>query len=162
MAAVIGRRTVMDAAQDTFVSSTMWTERIGPAAALATLRKHRKDNVARHLVHIGERIRDGWKSAAHDAGLPIHISGLAPLSHFAFDIPDAQEARTLFTQMMLDRRILAAASFYSMYAHTDEHVDRYLGALAEVFRALQTAISQNAVRQLLRGPVAHQGFKRLA
>ena len=27
---VIGRREVMDAAQSTFISSTFWTERIGP------------------------------------------------------------------------------------------------------------------------------------
>jgi glutamate-1-semialdehyde 2,1-aminomutase len=161
MAAIIGRRSVMDAAQDTFVSSTMWTERIGPAAALATLRKHRKESAADHLIRIGRRVMEGWQKASSDTGLPIHVSGIPPLGHFAFEIPGAQEVRTLFTQMMLDRRILASPSFYSMYAHTDAHVDRYLDAVAEVFRELKTAISQNAVRQLLRGPVAHSGFKRL-
>ena len=40
MAAIIGKGSVMDAAQKTFISSTYWTERIGPAAALATIRKH--------------------------------------------------------------------------------------------------------------------------
>ena len=35
--AVIGRREVMEAAQTTFISSTFWTERIGPTAALAAL-----------------------------------------------------------------------------------------------------------------------------
>ena len=34
---VIGRRKIMDAAQSTFISSTFWTERIGPSAALKTL-----------------------------------------------------------------------------------------------------------------------------
>jgi glutamate-1-semialdehyde 2,1-aminomutase len=76
-------------------------------------------------------------------------------------VPDAQEVRTLFTQMMLDRGILATGSFYAMWAHTDQHVDRYLDAVNQVFRDLRIAIDQNAVRQLLRGPVAHSGFKRL-
>ncbi|MEY3200845.1 MAG: hypothetical protein RIR70_395, partial [Pseudomonadota bacterium] len=35
--ATIGRREVMEAAQSSFISSTFWTERIGPAAALKTL-----------------------------------------------------------------------------------------------------------------------------
>ena len=75
--------------------------------------------------------------------------------------PEAQEVRTLFTQMMLDRGIFATGSFYAMWAHTGAHVDLYLEAVNAVFRDLRIAIDQNAVRQLLRGPVAHSGFKRL-
>jgi glutamate-1-semialdehyde 2,1-aminomutase len=161
MAAIIGRRAVMDAAQDTFVSSTAWTERIGPVAALATLRKHRDQNVAAHLVRIGQRIQKGWADASSAARLPLHVSGIPPLGHFAFDLPNAQEIRTLFTQMMLDRGILATGSFYAMWTHTDEHVDRYLEAVNQVFRDLRLAIDQNAITQLLRGPVAHSGFSRL-
>ena len=39
MAAIIGRRRIMDAAQTSFISSTYWTEAVGPTAALATIRK---------------------------------------------------------------------------------------------------------------------------
>ena len=41
--AIVGKRSVMEAAQKTFISSTFWTERIGPTAALKTLEimKHR-------------------------------------------------------------------------------------------------------------------------
>jgi glutamate-1-semialdehyde 2,1-aminomutase len=38
LTAVVGKRSVMEAAQKTFISSTFWTERIGPTAALATLK----------------------------------------------------------------------------------------------------------------------------
>jgi glutamate-1-semialdehyde 2,1-aminomutase len=161
MAAIIGRHSVMDAAQETFISSTAWTERVGSVAALATLRKHREQNVCKHLMRIGTRVQEGWRESAAAYSLPLHTSGISPLSHFALDLPDAQEVRTLFTQMMLDRGIIAGGSFYSMWAHTDQHVDRYLDAVDEVFRALRTAIDQNAVRQLLRGPVAHSAFTRL-
>ena len=37
--AVLGKRQVMEAAQSTFISSTFWTEAIGTAAALATLKE---------------------------------------------------------------------------------------------------------------------------
>jgi glutamate-1-semialdehyde 2,1-aminomutase len=162
MAAIVGRASAMDAAQETFISSTAWTERVGSVAALATLRKHRDQNVAGHLMRIGTRIQDGWTDAAKSASLPLHVSGISPLGHFAFEVPEAQEVRTLFTQMMLDRGIFATGSFYAMGAHTDAHVDRYLENVNAVFRDLRIAIDQNAVRQLLRGPVAHSGFARLA
>ena len=42
LTAVVGRKSVMEAAQSTFISSTFWTERIGPTAALATLKSYGK------------------------------------------------------------------------------------------------------------------------
>ena len=91
-----------------------------PVAALATLRKHREQNVARHLMRIGARVQKGWAEAATATDLPVHVSGIAPLGHFAFEVPEPQEVRTLFTQMMLDRGIFATGSFYAMFAHTDD------------------------------------------
>jgi len=41
--AVVGKKEIMDAAQKTFISSTFWTERIGPSAALATLKVMEKN-----------------------------------------------------------------------------------------------------------------------
>ena len=53
MAAIIGIGDVMQAAQDSFISSTYWTERIGPAAALATIQKIRDCNVPGRLMEAG-------------------------------------------------------------------------------------------------------------
>jgi glutamate-1-semialdehyde 2,1-aminomutase len=64
----------MDGAQNTFVSSTMWTERIDPVAARANLRRHREQNVARHLILVGRRAQEGWKAASHQAGPTVHVS----------------------------------------------------------------------------------------
>ena len=43
MAAIVGVGPVMEAAQSTFISSTNWTERVGTVAALATIRKFRRE-----------------------------------------------------------------------------------------------------------------------
>jgi len=45
MAAVIGKGSVMSAAQESFISSTYWTEKIGPAAAIATIKKNEKKTI---------------------------------------------------------------------------------------------------------------------
>src|SRR6185295_8903248 len=135
--------------------------RVGFAAALATLRKHRQHKVGDHLKRIGGRVKKGWQDASSRVGLPIDVTGIAPLGHFQFKIDGAQELRTLFTQMMLDRGILASGSFYAMYAHNDAHVDRYLEAVSDIFGELKKAVENRSVTQLLRGPVAHTGFSRL-
>ena len=161
MAAIIGTGTVMESAQDSFISSTYWTERIGPATALATIRKHRALNVSARLLESGRKVQEIWRSAAEDANLPISVSGLPPLAAFTINTTDAQELRTLFTQLMLERGFLAANFFYASYAQSDADIEAYGKATAESFSELVRAIRNGTVRQMLKGPVAHAGFSRL-
>lgn len=161
MAAIIGIGDVMQAAQDSFISSTNWTERTGPAAALATIRKHRNCNASEHLIRIGKLVQAGWKSAAERHGLRVSISGIPPLAHFSFDYENGQAIRTLFTQEMLHKGFLATNAFYASYAHQDRHIESFLDALDEIFALIAKAIKGNEVEKLLRGPIAHSGFRRL-
>jgi len=161
MAAVIGTEMVMQAAQSTFISSTNWTERIGPAAALATIDKFEREDVAEHLQKIGTAVADGWRvsAAAHD--LPIKVGGLPSLIAFDLEHDEAPALRTLFVQSMLNRGYLAFTQFKPSFAHTQEHVDRYLEAVDEVFEELREAMDSGDVSSRLRGPVARSGFYRL-
>lgn len=161
MSAIVGTAAAMEPAQESFISSTAWTERIGPTAALATIRKHRDREVWRHLIAIGRRVQEGWRAAAASAGVPALVYGIPPLGHLAFDAPDSQALRTLFTQEMLGRGYLATGAFYATYAHTEEQVDRYLEETHEAFRVVAGAIERGDARRLLKGPVARTGFFRL-
>lgn len=162
MAAVIGRKGVMQAAQKTFISSAYWTERIGSTAALATIKKMRKLNVPAHLKKIGAMIEGGWKKLAVKHALKINILGPKALITFSFDYgQDSQAIRTLFTQEMLKRGFLASSTVYVSYAHKEAHVKKYLAAVDRVFEILQKAIRDKNIYKLLKGPVAHSGFRRL-
>jgi glutamate-1-semialdehyde 2,1-aminomutase len=161
MAAIIGTADVMQAAQQSFISSTYWTEKIGPVAALATIRKHRDRNVPQHLTQVGEMMRDGWRNAAERAGLSITVTGIPALTYFSFNYPNAQAIRTLFTQEMLERGYLATNAFYVTYAHQPSHLKTYNKEVEEVFGLLAKAIEKEEVEKLLKGPVAHSGFQRL-
>ncbi len=162
MAAIIGREEVMQAAQKTFISSTYWTERIGPTAALATIKKMKKENVPAHLKKIGKMIGDGWKKMAKKHGLKINILGPEALITFSFDYGlDSQAIRTLFTQEMLRRGFLASGSVYVSFAHKENHVKKYLAEVDEVFGIVKNAIDGKKVQTILKGPIAHSGFKRL-
>lgn len=161
MAAVIGKKEIMSVAQDTFISSTSWTERTGPAAALATIKKMKAKNVPKHLEKIGKLIEAGWVKLAKKHKLNLSFIGPYPLITFSFNYPGALELKTLFTQEMLKRGFLAGLTVYVSFAHKESHVKKYISACDEVFGIIQRAIITNTIKRLLEGPVAHSGFKRL-
>jgi glutamate-1-semialdehyde aminotransferase len=161
MSAVIGRRPVMEAAQKSFISSTYWTERVGPTAAIATIRKHRRWNVAKRLIEIGQLVQSGWEAAAKRANVTLEIGGIPPLSHFSLVGELEHEARTLFTQLMLERGFLATNSFYASFAHQEQHVDNYLESVEEVFNLIGAGLRGGNLTSQLLGSVVHTGFQRL-
>ena len=158
---VVGKRYVMESAQDSFISSTYWTERIGPTASIATIKKMKEKNVPDHLIKVGQKIQDGWKSSAAKHQLRIKVAGIYPLGHFAFEYENPLVLKTLFTQLMLDRGFLATNGFYASYAHKDEHVKMYLEAADDAFLFISNAIEEGNPEKYLKGPVCHSGFKRL-
>ena len=161
MAAIIGKKKYMDAAQDSFISSTYWTERIGPTAALATIQKMERHKVQEHLVNIGKIVQNGWNSTAKKTGLSIHVGSIYPLSHFDFQDKEPLVLKTLFTQEMLERGYLATNSFYCSFAHTEDIVQRYLDTVEQVFSLIKKSIDENTSGKLLKGSVCQTGFKRL-
>ncbi len=161
MAAIIGAVPVMEAAQSTFISSTNWTERVGTVAALATIRKYRREHVAEHLKMIGNLMFDGWKSAAARTGIALHTEGLPSLTHFGFEHPDEPLLTTLFTQDMLERGYLAYSQFKPSFAHQPAHVAEYMKAVESSFAMIAAAIGAGDYASRLKGPCARRGFYRL-
>ena len=119
MAAIIGKSDVMEVVQDTFISSTYWTYRIGPTAALATIRKIKEKNVSGHLIKTGKKMKEGWESLASRHDINIEVSGIDPLGHFDFKYDNPLVLKTLFTQLMLEKGFLASTAFYASFAHKE-------------------------------------------
>jgi glutamate-1-semialdehyde 2,1-aminomutase len=161
MGAVIGKKEVMDAAQESFISSTYWTERVGPTAAIATINKLKKYNVPDHILKIGGLIGENWKKIADKHGLDINILGPNSLITFELNYKNAQELKTLFNQEMLRRGYLANTTVYVSYSHKQKYLKDYFESIDEVFGILKKAVDNNNATKLLHGPVAHVGFKRL-
>ena len=161
MSAVIGRSKVMDAAQRTFISSTYWTDGVGPAAAIATIRQMQQVDVPAHLDAIGKWAMAAWSDLGEELGVPVQATGLPPFAGLEFDHPQQLALGTLFTTRMLERGFLASSHFYPTLAHTREHVDAFIKAAGEVFVELRDAISNDDVLQQLRSPVRQTGFQRL-
>jgi len=163
MAAVIGQGPVMQAAQESFISSTYWTEAMGPAAAIACLNKMRRVDLPAHTAAAGAAVQQGWRALAEKHRLDISVMGWSALCNFSLNYGEqALPLKTLLTQEMLDRGYLANTTFYATLAHTRQVVSDYLAALDEAFATLASALADESVRSRLRGPVVHGGFARLA
>jgi glutamate-1-semialdehyde 2,1-aminomutase len=161
MAAIIGEESVMQAAQSAFITSTYWTDRIGPAASIACINKMKELNVPEHLIEVGDLVQKGWREASLKSKVDIKISGIAPLGHFGFNYDNALLLKTLYTQEMLKRGFLASTAFYASYAHSKELVKDYVKNIFEVFEIIANAIKNNSELELLEGSVCQSGFKRL-
>jgi glutamate-1-semialdehyde aminotransferase len=160
--AVIGKQNIMEASQETFISSTFWTERVGFAGAVASIKCYEKYHVAEHQLHVGERVEKGWKELAEKHHLSIETNGILPLKHFAFEYENPLAYKTFFTQEMLKLGFLAGPGVYASLAHTDELVDKYLEACDSVFGEIEHARAEGKdIETLLEGPVCHAGFERL-
>ena len=159
--ATIGRREVMEAAQSTFISSTFWTERIGPTAALKTLEVMERVRSWEQITTTGLDIRRRWQELADRHGIGITHWGLPALTGFTIDSPNALSYKTLITQEMLAKGYLAGNSVYVCTEHTPDVVDGYFHELDPVFALIRECEEGRDVASLLKGPVCHAGFKRL-
>ena len=157
----IGRREVMEAAQSTFISSTFWTERIGPTAALKTLEVMESIKSWEIITQIGLGVTARWKALAEKHGLSIKTSGLPAITSFAVDSPKSMEYKTLVTQEMLAKGFLATNLMFICTEHSPEILDGYFEALDPLFGLIRKCEDGLDVKTLLRGPVCHTGFRRL-
>jgi glutamate-1-semialdehyde 2,1-aminomutase len=162
MAAVVGREPWMQAAQDTFISSTMWTDGIGPAAALATIAKFRTCDVPTHVAQIGEQFRRLMREHANRHQVDLQFYGPPALSSHTFAHDEGAALQTLWTVRMLERGFLVGSNFYPSWAHQPHHVDACAAAATEVFAELGEAVREHDAAQRLGGPVKQTGFQRLA
>jgi len=161
ISACIGRQEFMQAAQQTFISSTFWTERVGPTAALKTLEVMEREKSWQAITKIGNNISSQWKCLANKYELEISTWGLPALSGYTFNSPNALSYKTLITQEMLKKGYLAANSVYACTEHKQEIVDGYFAELNPIFAIIKECEEGLDVNTLLEGPLCHSGFKRL-
>ena len=161
--AIVGTKAAMDGAQKSFISSTYWTEGVGPAAALATIEKMEKTRVWEHAAAMGEIAKKDWAEAAERHGVNVHVDGVSCLPHLGFvDYP--LPLKTLYTVLMMKEGFLAQGGFYPTLCHTEEVMAKHREANDKVFAQIAAAIQKGgkeAVIEAIGGPVCQSGFQRL-
>ena len=160
--AIIGKRDIMEAAQTTFISSTFWTDRIGPTAALKTLEVMERIKSWEIISEIGNRIKSQWLDLGNSYDLPLDVFGPPALIKFTINSNNMRAYKTLITQEMLKKGYLSTNSLNVSISHSTELLDGYYNALGEVFDLIsQCEVGSQDIHKLLEGPICHADFRRL-
>ncbi|MDQ3821706.1 MAG: aminotransferase class III-fold pyridoxal phosphate-dependent enzyme, partial [Actinomycetota bacterium] len=135
LAAVGGRRDVMELLPELSASSTFFRHTEAMAAACATARALREDAVPEKIRRTGERLLAALETAARDFGLPARVVGHPSMPFVEFDVgdPDGARCRSRFVAEALARGVLVHPThhWFVSAAHTEADVDRTADALTE-------------------------------
>lgn len=150
ISAVIGTAAAMEGAHRAFISSTYWTESVGPTAALVALKEMERTRVWEHVWKVGQEVTDVWTKLGKKHSLPIHTGDCFPtLNHFNFT-QYPMELKTLFTQMMLSQGFLAGTQYYPTLAHNSAITEKYAAAVDIVFEQLADILRRGDVEKVLK------------
>lgn len=159
ISAIIGKKKIMQIAQDTFISSTMWTDRLGFLAAKTTLHKLKKYKINKTLSDYGVKIKNGWINLAKKHKIKISVSGQNSIPCLKFVYPNNSEILTYFTQEMLKKKFLAGSQVATTHAYNDKIIKRYLNEVDKVFKKINLCLKKKKFP--LKGEIKHSTFKRL-
>lgn len=160
--AVIGKESIMTAAQSSFISSTFWTERIGPTAALKTLQIMEKIQSWEKITKNGMYLRENWKMLAKTNELEIEVSGLPAISAMRIKSIHSNIYKTYITQEMLKKGYLASTVVYLSILHNKKVIDRYTEELDSIFKVISKCErGEIDPKSILLTEEAHTGFQRL-
>lgn len=164
MAAVVGKRDVMESSARMFISSTYWSDTIGLRAVLTTIQELRRRNVPAKLEILGNGIKQCINQAAAETGLPAVCRGLPthPLLDFQTDDPATKsKLTTLYIQEMAKRGCHGYAAFYLNAAQGPAEVEQTAAAAKEVFALLRDGLDRDRLDELLECDLAQDAFRRL-
>ena len=160
--AVVGKKEIMEISQDTFMSSTFWTERIGSVAGLKTLEVMERIQSWNTINNIGNKVDGFWKNMGKEYNLNITTLGLPALKSFSIKSDNWLKYKTFITQEMLKKGFLASNAFFSCIDHTDEILNKYFVAIEPLFKTISDCERGIlSIDKILTTPCCVSGFKRL-
>jgi glutamate-1-semialdehyde-2,1-aminomutase len=164
IAAVVGRRDVMEIFDEIFFSFTFGGEAASLAAAKATLTVLREQDVIPHLWAQGQVLHDGFNTLAEHFELEktARCVGLSPrtvLSFFETDGHPPLLLKSLFQQECIRRGVLFTGGQNICFSHSDADVEHTLRVYRAAFEVLRKGIDDGAPEALLEGAPVEAVFR---
>lgn len=142
MGAVVGRGAVMSVVGEMFVSSTYWSDAVGLAAALTTIRELRRRDAFTRITAIGAQFQQSFNDLAEEYELPLHAGGLPQQLAISVTKGDSEQKRAYkdyYVQEMTQRGFFTSFGVSPSYAHSDADLTQAIDAWREVFPLLRDA-----------------------
>jgi glutamate-1-semialdehyde aminotransferase len=136
----------MKFAEKTHISSTFWTERIGPTAAIATLKEMKRIKSWKYVTKYGSYVKSEWSKIFKENNLKTEINGLDSMPVFNFKQKKMNQAYKSFIILeMLKKGFLTSNSLYVSTAHTPYIINKYLKNFSEVIKKLKIKIQNKSM-----------------
>ncbi len=154
--AIVGKKKIMQKAENTFISSTFWGERIGYTAALSTINEFKRLNVFNKIKKNGRIIKKIWLDISKKYNVPIKLMGTDAIPSFEF-YKNHTINKTFLTQQMLVNKILATNMIYVNIFHNRNNLKKYKIVLDKIF----FDISKKKIKKHLRSKICFKPINRI-
>ena len=154
--AIIGKKNIMRKAENTFISSTFWGERIGYTAALASIKEFKRLKVFRKIENNGKFIKSIWLDLSKKHDVPIKVMGTNAIPSFEFN-KNHTKRKTFLTQRMLKNKILGTNMIYISIFHNKDNIKKYIEILDKVFND----ISKKNINSILKSELCFKPINRI-
>ena len=161
MSVLLGRKEIMKSFSSTFVSSTYWGDKTGPAAAIATINFMKKNKVGKYIKKTGLELQKILINAAKKSNLDIIISGKPSLLTYSLNVPDWPLALTFIIISMLKKGILSNDRIYSNFCHTPKAKQKFKIAINETFEELSKKINSGKLKEAVPLGIKKTGFNKV-
>lgn len=165
IAAIVGRREIMELFDDVFFSFTFGGETLSLAATMVTITEMQEKNVIGHLWEQGQKLKDGYNVLARQFGVDHYTEciGLPPRTVITFKDKAGAESlvfKSLFQQECLKRGVLFSGSQNICYSHSNADIEQTLRVYRAAMEVLADAIKAGDALQRLEGEPVQPVFRR--
>lgn len=150
---IAGRRNIMDLIirGNVIHAGTFNSNPVSIAAAYAAVTELEKNNgeIYGHIFSLGKKLKEGMEEIVKDAGFPALLQGPGPMFHLFFThrksvnhyrdyLESDMESYERFIEYLLQEGILSLnrGIWYVSAAHSDEDIDKTLGAVRRAIKYL--------------------------
>ena len=164
MGAVVGSREAMEPAKAMFISSSYWSDNVGPVASLTTIRELKRRDSETHLSEMGQKVARAIDEAVSSAGLSGSCKGFPATPNLVLDLPDEAlrgKVQTLFIQEMARRGVHCYMGFGPTLAHTEEDVRITADAVEASLRVIKQGLENDSIDDLLICDLHSEPFRRI-
>ena len=125
-----------NSAKSSFISSTFWSESLGPAAAIETLKEMKRIKSWKTITKIGKSIKRFWTKMSKKYGIKLEINGIDPMPSFQFTSLNNEYYKNFITQEFLKRNILSSNVIYCCVNHT-RFLNKYFFEFEKIFKKIK-------------------------
>jgi glutamate-1-semialdehyde aminotransferase len=161
---VVGTREAMAPARIMFVSSSYWSDNVGLAAALTTIRELKRRDSETHLRETGRMIARTLDEVITSVGLTGSCTGFPTVPNLVLDLPDEAlrpKVQTLIIQEMAHRSIHGYTGFGPTLAHTEEDIRLTAEAVEASLRVIKQGLENDTIDDLLDCDTRTEPFRRI-